>query len=240
MKQYYVYQLIDHRTGQPFYVGKGSGDRKDKHVQLVRLGRSTENRYKDKIIRDIYSETGRYPESVIVSEFDDEIQAYNYETLLIEKYGIYKEGGILSNILKDSKPPSAKGKKRTDETRKKLSNAKVGDKNPMYGKTISVSTKEKWKSRKNFFLGKFGSEHPITGYTHSDKECETRSLRQKEQWKNEEYSKKIIKNLDRSKSWKITTPYGEELSVYNLKEYSDKVKVPYHVIRRSKKGWICQ
>lgn len=158
---YYVYELIDPRTNTPFYVGKGKADRKDKHVQKVRLGKVTENRYKDKYIRDIFAETGAYPESIIVKEFDIEDDAYIFETALIEKYGTYKTGGILTNILTDNRPPSHLGRKRSAETKKKLAD-RCGTKNPMWGRKQSASTKAKWKNRKNPFEGKSGTDHPLS------------------------------------------------------------------------------
>lgn len=158
---YYVYEIIDPRTNTPFYVGKGSAGRKDAHVQKVRLGKVSENRYKDKYIRDIFAETGSYPESIIVREFDDETEAYIFETTLIKQYGTYKTGGILTNILTENKPPLHTGRKRSAQTKQKLAD-RCGTKNPMWGRKQSESTKAKWKDRLNPFEGKSGSEHPTS------------------------------------------------------------------------------
>ncbi|MBO3398412.1 hypothetical protein JJB71_12765 [Clostridium perfringens] len=47
------------------------------------------------------------------------------------------------------KTPPHKGKKFSEETRKKISLAKIGANNPMYQKTVSIETKNKWyKSNK--------------------------------------------------------------------------------------------
>lgn len=141
---YYVYELIDHRDNTVFYVGKGSSNRKDVHVQKVRLGMVSENRYKDKVIRDIYNETGVYPESRIVKYFEDENHAYSYEESLIEQYGTYKNGGMLTNIMLNNRPPDHTGRKRSKVTKQKLSN-RCGEKNPMWGRKQSKETKEMWK-----------------------------------------------------------------------------------------------
>ena len=52
---YYVYLLIDPRTGKPFYVGKGRGRRMLKHEKrALRFGK-TINLYLDNKIRQIKS-----------------------------------------------------------------------------------------------------------------------------------------------------------------------------------------
>lgn len=220
---YYVYELIDHRDGTVFYVGKGSGNRKDVHVQKVKRGEVSENRFKDKVIRDIYAETGKYPESVIVETFECEDTAYLHEEKLIEKYGTYKDGGILTNICKDAKPPCHKGRKRSAETRAKLAD-RCGEKNPAWGRKHTAEWKraasERNSGENNHFYGKKGKNHPVSGYKHSHEECEKRRQRS---------SGKYI----------ITTPEGIRKEITNLSEYSRSVGVPNYIIRSNSRGWEC-
>lgn len=211
---YYVYEIIDHRNNLPMYVGKGSGDRKDKHVQKVRLGMVSENRYKDKVIRDIYKETGRYPDSVIVAEFENEDDAYTFETSLIEEYGVYKEGGLLTNILKENKPPNHAGRKRSDETRAKLAD-RCGEKNPTWGRKHSDEWKqaasERNKGKNNRYYGKTGAEHSCS---------------------------KIWKIVDPNGKEHIVDNLLEFSKQYNNK-YNIKPRTMYEQIRTNKRGWKC-
>ena len=80
--KYYVYQLVDPRTGDPFYVGKGKGRRAWAHAEAVRSGRSTGNAIKEKHIADIHA-AGLEVRVVIVEMFEDERAAYARERELI-------------------------------------------------------------------------------------------------------------------------------------------------------------
>jgi hypothetical protein len=222
MNLYYVYELIDHRTGEPFYVGKGCGDRKDRHVYLTQLGMDTGNKYKENVINKIFNETSQWPESRIVAEFNSEKEAYDYETSLIEKYGIRNEGGILTNLCKDARPPSHKGRKRSKEFVRNLSESRMGEGNPMFGKKVKDSTKEKWKeSRSNPYTGKFGKEHPVTGFKHSQEEIKRRIKRS-------------------SKTWQVTNPDGETFVVFNLTKWCKENGHRYSYIYQNSGGWQCQ
>lgn len=212
---YYVYKLTDHRTGKPMYVGKGSGDRKDKHVQKVRLGMVSENRYKDKVIRDIYKETGRYPESVVVAEFKDEDEAYTFETSLIEHYGVYKEGGMLTNILKENAPPNHTGRKRSEQTRAKLADRR-GEKNPVWGRKHTNEWKQAASKRNtgknNTCYGKTGVDHPCS---------------------------KVWNIVEPNGNEHIVDNLLEFSKKHNAK-YNIKPRTMYEQIRTNKKGWSCR
>ena len=82
-KPYYVYQLVDPRTSQPFYIGKGSGNRMAAHEAEARKG---SNHPKCIRIREI-EEAGLAVQRVIVKEFKCEDAAYKYEAKLIKKIG---------------------------------------------------------------------------------------------------------------------------------------------------------
>lgn len=102
---FYVYMLLDPRKdNQPFYVGKGTGERYKDH--LTESLSSTPNRRKYHKIQKIIK-SGHSVGIKIVKEFDDETMAYNFEEELIKKYGRkdYDPGGILMNICLNAKPP---------------------------------------------------------------------------------------------------------------------------------------
>jgi len=111
---FYVYLYIDPRTNLPFYVGKGTKDRKFYHLEETI--ESTINKRKFYRIQSL-RKIGLEPIIEEVKIFDLEEDAYQFEEKLINQYGRkgYDPNGILLNISKNSNPPSRKGKKLTDE-----------------------------------------------------------------------------------------------------------------------------
>jgi len=81
---FYVYKLIDPRNKQPFYIGKGQGQRLHHHEQEARRGKKSR---KCNLIREIWEQQLEIQKE-IVKEFDDEIAAYNYEADLINLIGL--------------------------------------------------------------------------------------------------------------------------------------------------------
>lgn len=103
---YYVYQLVDPRSGVTFYVGKGKGKRASYHTRTVKNGRSTDNPHKDAVIRSILTE-GFEPSIIFHTERMSEGDAYDLEARLIAEYGRRTDGsGVLTNICLDSRPPT--------------------------------------------------------------------------------------------------------------------------------------
>lgn len=149
---YYVYQLIDPRSNQIFYVGKGCKNRAQTHLTGYD---GNNNPYKERVINKIRAAGLEPIIRYIQTNIDNESQAYDLEEQLIKQIGIEN----LTNICPDARPPSKKGWKpsletlkkrsqslkglpRTNEWRRRLSEAKTGSKNPMYGKKAPC-TKER-------------------------------------------------------------------------------------------------
>lgn len=179
---YYVYQLVDPRNNQPFYIGKGKGNRAKTHLWEI----SDENQYKANKIAAI-REDGLEPKIEYIAEnIMDESLAYTIESTMIKKYGRkgYDENGILTNICIDNRPPNHKGKsykeiygdrwkeevekrrqiqldrggfgpkKHTLETRQKIQKAVQGENNPMFGRKQSSKTKELIAKKARLRVGK--------------------------------------------------------------------------------------
>lgn len=136
---FYVYHLIDPRTNDPFYVGKGSGDRVYDHLiefdkwnskgRPRRLGNL--NIYKLRKIAKILS-AGLYPVYFKVFEVDDEQAALNMEKEEIARIGRRNltnltDGGDgildLTGDIGKKISNSKRGKRFSLEHRKKLSEA---------------------------------------------------------------------------------------------------------------------
>ena len=105
---YYVYAYLNQKTGKPYYIGKGQGDRiHSKHLNLT-LPPDRKNRV------------------ILQNNINDEEEAYNIEKKLIEQYGRKDIGtGILLNKTAGGDggdtSPSRKYLPMSDETKRKLS-----------------------------------------------------------------------------------------------------------------------
>lgn len=92
---YYIYSLID-KNGNYFYIGKGKNDRYKFHFTPSSL--SMKN-YKNNKIKKIFRETGKFPEVKIIEKNLSEEIAFEKEKEYINKYGLSKNGGILTNVV---------------------------------------------------------------------------------------------------------------------------------------------
>lgn len=91
--KFYVYTLFKPQDFNPFYVGKGKGERVNDHFKESNLRKNTPKtgvikKYGNKIRREI------------LAYFDNEETAYDFEEYLISLYGLLSEGGHLVNYAK--------------------------------------------------------------------------------------------------------------------------------------------
>lgn len=98
MCDFYVYELIHPKTKDPFYVGKGTGDRIKayKTDHLNNISRSCRTAIKELRLEMLE------PKISIVREGISEQAALDLEEFLIQKYGRrgYEAGGLLTNTIK--------------------------------------------------------------------------------------------------------------------------------------------
>jgi hypothetical protein len=129
VEKYYVYVFYDARPeklGVPIYVGKGSGNRMKKHLNL------SSNVILQRILEDT-RRLGLEPDCRIVHRFSNENDAYNMEMKIIREFKRIDQGGTLVNFTdggegglnptletRERMSLSHKGKKWTPETRTKL------------------------------------------------------------------------------------------------------------------------
>lgn len=135
-KIYYAYILLDPRKRgkykyrvedrifefdhEPFYVGKGHGDRMYLHEKKARRNESTSNPHKDRILKKILK-AGLRPLAVQVSLLSTEARALAKETLLIQGIGRHLDGGPLTNLTAGGEGHS--GFKASKDTRRKMREA---------------------------------------------------------------------------------------------------------------------
>jgi hypothetical protein len=204
---YYVYQLIDPNTNQPFYIGKGKGDRARSHLTP---NKNTNNPRKDAKIAEIRA-SGTEPQVIYIFENLTNNEAYIKEEELIKSLGRigYDENGILTNIKIDAKPPSQKGKKRafTEEHKRKLSERLKGKSKtaPPWNKGLSKESDERIKkgavNRSNA-----GNNHQI-GQKYSEDRIEKISKKLSGRKMTEEQISKMSLSK-KGKSWEEI--FGEE------------------------------
>lgn len=173
MKIYYTYVLIDSTTNKIFYVGKGSGDRMYKHIQISKGESICRNRNKKLYnkIQKIIS-TGNNIITLKVFENFDENLTLEYEKKLISELGIenlcnltlggegtsYPSGFTETHKQNISKAKCGKKRKPvSDETRKKMSKAQLGHIGYWKNKKIPKNSKILMsKSHKNII---FSNKH---------------------------------------------------------------------------------
>lgn len=133
---YYVYGLYDPIMNQLFYIGKGKISNA-RHKDHLTENRGKENKLRWQRIVQLRRKGVEPVVQILIDNILDENVAYIEETKLIKHYGKIIDGtGILTNILDDARPPSWKGRVKTEEHRKNLSKAHMG-------KTLSEETKKK-------------------------------------------------------------------------------------------------
>ena len=136
---FYVYVYLDPRKPgkfkygeyefdyEPFYVGKGEGDRYKTHLTESSL-KSKDNPFKNNVIKKIIKETGNIPKIIKYRINITELEAFELETKMIKVIGRRNiRTGPLTNLTDGGEGCS--GRIITDETKEKL----------------SISNKETWK-----------------------------------------------------------------------------------------------
>jgi hypothetical protein len=212
-KIYYVYVYRHPITLLPFYVGKGKADRMWSH--LNETFETTENRKKYAVIKNLLNLglspiIGRYAKNL------DEELAYQIEEMLIEKWGRrdFEPNGILTNICKDGRPPSAAGRKASASTKQKLSMSKIGDKNPMYGKTGIENPRYGKPGLSGELNGFYGRTHTIEVVNKIIESNKGRTGK----FKQTNYQKEAVRKAN-CNVWRLISPDSVEYYVDDLKAF---------------------
>ena len=238
---YYVYELIDPRVNLPFYVGKGKDKRVYFHLSKKSRAKSENKRKYNKIQK--IREDGYEPEIKIVKYFVDENDAYDYEEVLIQRYGRirYDKNGILTNICESLRPPKLKartyqeiyGDEWQEQIEKRLNTKKERGN---YGgvKEHTEETKRKISQKVA------GKNNPSYGVPCSEDRKKKISERAKERYLNGFIS-------PTAKTWKLISPDGTEYIVigelkkfcklHNISYATMCAAITYNRIGPRKNGW---
>ena len=136
---FYVYTLNDPRNDQPFYVGKGTGNRYNAHMQPHYRGT---NPFKDNVIDKIQA-AGLEPRIQIEYIFENEIEAFECERQLIAVYGRreHREDGLLTNLTDGGE--GQRGRITPQSVRDKISARMAGNKNHFFGQNHTAERRMK-------------------------------------------------------------------------------------------------
>ena len=151
--KYFVYALVDPINNQPFYIGKGCGERPYKHLD----GTDTCNMKKVKYIENIRN-LGLEPSVEIIKGNMLEKDAYDFESNIIRYMRENKFFPYITNKTGVKQPPSRKGVKWKAESIAKRS--ETLKKNIKTGKTVKVVSEEQKNKISNALSGrKLTEEH---------------------------------------------------------------------------------
>jgi len=169
---YYTYAYL-REDKTPYYIGKGTGKR------IYSTNRKGLKPPKDK------------SRIIFLKQNLTEEEAFRHEIYMIDVFGRKDLGtGILVNMTNGGEGTS--GSLRSDETRKRMSDANRGKNHPNYGKTASEETRKRMSDAHK------GENHPNYGKTASE---ETRK-RMSEASKNpSEETRRKISEASKGRKW---------------------------------------
>jgi hypothetical protein len=224
-KNYYIYVYLDPRKSgnyifggyefkyEPIYVGKGIRNRMNQHLSNVNKNKTS--LFYNKLRKIINS--GFEPIRVKLIEGLNEYESLLMEIMLIKLIGrIDIETGTLCNMTEGGEV----GFKRTEESKRRLSESKRGEKNPMFGKTTSQKQKDAVNEARR--LGKI-------------KLSDTGRQKIIDSGKKRRGKKNTVVRFD-IKTYKLTSPNNEEyviLGAKNLQQFCKEKKLQYHVLKNN-------
>lgn len=210
--EYYVYVYLDPRKPgkykygeyefdyEPFYVGRGKDYRFREHLTESKFGKKS---FKCNKIRKILEETSKEPIIIKIEQDLSFNESNKIEEFLIKLIGRLKVGGPLTNLTDGGKgskwfESAFKGKKHSEETRRKISEKVSGSKNGMFGKKGKDNpfyNDHRFAGENHPFYGKFREESANFGTRWNQEQKDNFSNKLKGIPKTEEHKKKLSESL---------------------------------------------
>jgi hypothetical protein len=233
---YYTYAYL-REDGTPYYIGKGKGKRV--HSKQRKIKSPVDNLKIIFLKKDLTEE-----------------EAFKHEIYMISMLGRKDIGtGILRNLTNGGEGGS--GYVKSEETKRKISQSQLGEKNHRYGKKytdeekIIIGERGKGKNLGKKHTEEFkthlsesrkGNRNPFYGKSHTEKSREKLRESHLGVSKHNEESKlkisksKIGKNNSISKWWRITFKNGEEIVICGLTTWSKENGYDESAIHKIQKG----
>lgn len=194
---------------EPFYVGKGTNDRKYHHLKEA-YNHKDQNKHKCRIVRKIKKETSNDPFIIEIQNGLDEVEAIRAERKIIEMIGrVNKHNGPLTNQTDGGYNPvpagstyeEVFGKERAIKIKQKMSESHKGDKSCWYGVPKSDITKQRISETRIREGTGAGENNPMFGKNHTEDAKQRISNTRKDNW-NEDRRQIYIKCNPKSKQVK--------------------------------------
>ena len=188
---YYVYALMDLRDNLPFYIGKGLKANNRHLDHFNETVASSGNRHKTYKIQHLRSIGVDIPVAILADDILDESIAYQIEASYIKQYGRVNidQGGILTNICMDNRPPNHTGRKQSlTHTLNRVNS---------YRETCATVGKQKHSEAAKKKMSRPGELNPFFGKSHTVANKQAHSLR-------------MTGNKNNSKEFVFTSPAGIE------------------------------
>ena len=259
---FYLYIYLDPRkTGkfnydkykfnyEPFYVGKGKGDRIYQHLnekgsnnklkfnkiqKIKRKGLEPiiQKLYEDGFEKDVFEKEielikliGRYDLGLgplcNLTNGGEGSSGYKFTKKDIEKISLTTKEAMKDIQIRKKISVAVTGRKHSLEIREKLRIVNNGENNPMYGKHHSLKAKEK------ISVAQSGKNNNMYGKHHRLETIEKMSKKTKETWKNSEIKKKMIEAMKGEKhphttKYIIQTPDAEIIEIITKKKVMEKL-----------------
>jgi hypothetical protein len=139
--KHYVYEYVDPRNGQVFYVGMGEANRSKVHLRPSML---KDGSPKSKRITEIL-DSGHLPTIRNVCTGLTRAQACEFEKAVIMFYGKENLTNRTTGGQGHAGSKSMQGRKMPETAKEKIRLSKLGSRNPMYGKKRTPEALQKFK-----------------------------------------------------------------------------------------------
>lgn len=159
-KVFYVYEWIRLDTNEPFYIGKGKGDRwrcKQRSERFLRIMKKTDVAVH--IIADELTEQEALEAEIYCIWYYRDVLGYELVNFTdggegVSGYKHSEESKSLMSVAKKGKPSPIKGCHLSEETKTKISRALIGRVSPNKGKELSHEHKKALKINHKGMSGK--------------------------------------------------------------------------------------